>query len=680
MKPIYITFIYCLLANALLAQVIPHTYSAPGADIVYAEYFFDADPGFGGGTSITLTPGSDVNLNFEIDVNALSTGAHVLHVRAQDGDGKWSMMQHSIFFTGSSGIGSLFPAYDAPGGDIVEMEYFFDTDPGEGMGTALPITTGPDVTYMGMIDVNALSTGSHVLHVRAKDASGKWSMMQHSIFFTGSSGIGSLFPAYDAPGGDIVEMEYFIDADPGEGNGTDLPITPGPDVTYTGMIDVDALPAGAHVLHVRAKDASGKWTMMQHDIFFRGLNEVINAFPVYDAPGGDIVEVEYFIDADPGFGNGYKWDVTAGQDITVMDIPCIDQLSPGTHYLHVRAKDASGKWSLMQHDEFTIASGCHIYLTEITTTCDDNSTPYIFTDDTFDVGLFVSSTDATNSFNVSGDITGAGANSCFTPAIFDDGGTGYPYTGTDLNITVADSGDPSCTMDSTVAEPVPPPVACQDITVQLDAMGMATIQLSNVTTSNTCGAMSVVLGKSSFTCADVGPNAVMVTQTDHKGTVTNCISNVTVADTVKPMVITQDLTAYLDASGNVAIVAADVDNGSSDACGIASMMLDNTAFDCSDVGANTVTLTVTDNNGNVQTGTAVVTVEDPDKNCCVILLNIPDNPIMDDTYRAEDIISTGLVPVGGDVIFKAGNCITLNPGFEVELGALFEALIVACPN
>ena len=54
----------------------------------------------------------------------------------------------------------------------------------------------------------------------------------------------------------------------------------------------------------------------------------------------------------------------------------------------------------------------------------------------------------------------------------------------------------------------------------------------------------------------------------------------------------------------------DIDNGSSDACGIASLSLSQTDFDCSHVGTNQVILTVTDVNGNQSTATATVTVED----------------------------------------------------------------------
>jgi len=85
---------------------------------------------------------------------------------------------------------------------------------------------------------------------------------------------------------------------------------------------------------------------------------------------------------------------------------------------------------------------------------------------------------------------------------------------------------------------------------------------------------------------------------------------VTVVDDIAPTVLTQNKTIYPDASGAASITTSDINNGSSDICSIASYALDKTSFDCSNVGSNTVTLTVTDVNGNSNTGTAAVTVTD----------------------------------------------------------------------
>ena len=77
-----------------------------------------------------------------------------------------------------------------------------------------------------------------------------------------------------------------------------------------------------------------------------------------------------------------------------------------------------------------------------------------------------------------------------------------------------------------------------------------------------------------------------------------------------PIALCQNLTVQLDASGAGSITAAQVDNGSSDNCSIATKTLDKSDFTCAEVGTNTVTMTVTDVNGNVSTCTSTITVQD----------------------------------------------------------------------
>ena len=83
-------------------------------------------------------------------------------------------------------------------------------------------------------------------------------------------------------------------------------------------------------------------------------------------------------------------------------------------------------------------------------------------------------------------------------------------------------------------------------------------------------------------------------------------------DLTNPTVITQSITVQLSASGTATISSADVNNGSTDNCLINAegYSLDKSVFDCTNIGLNTVILTVTDASGNSATGMATVTVVD----------------------------------------------------------------------
>ena len=362
--------------------------------------------------------------------------------------------------------------------------------------------------------------------LRAQDASGKWSMMQHLLFFNMINTAG-VIPDYDAPGEDIVAIEYFIDNDPGEGMATAFAITPGQDVIHTDMIDVFALTPGMHKLHVRAQDASGKWSMMQHLLFFNRI-DMTNTIDAHKSPGAPIVYAEYFFDTDPGRGNGLQFDFTPGQDVIFMDGACVSGLTPGDHLMHVRVQDGDSLWSLFQVDTITIDSGCNVYLCETQAYCNDNGTPLDYSDDTYDLGLIVSSTDGSTAFNISGDITGSGSYSCTTPAVFDNGGSGFSYSGSPLSIIITDADSSGCTFDTIIPVPVPDAIACHDVTVSLDAMGNGSVAVSDIVASATCGADTVTLDQYDFSCADVGIASVQATLTDHQGNMTSCMSQVTV--------------------------------------------------------------------------------------------------------------------------------------------------------
>ena len=80
-----------------------------------------------------------------------------------------------------------------------------------------------------------------------------------------------------------------------------------------------------------------------------------------------------------------------------------------------------------------------------------------------------------------------------------------------------------------------------------------------------------------------------------------------VTDIIPPVALAKNISVTLS-GGLASILPQDVDNGSHDAFDILSLALSDSTFDCTNIGENQVTLIVTDNNGNVSTAIATVTV------------------------------------------------------------------------
>src|SRR5690606_22994887 len=193
-------------------------------------------------------------------------------------------------------------------------------------------------------------------------------------------------------------------------------------------------------------------------------------------------------------------------------------------------------------------------------------------------------------------------------SMFPVGATTIEFTATDVN-----GNTNTCSFIITVIDNEAPVAVCQNITIQLDAAGNASIVAADVDGGSTdqCGVADISIDVDTFDCSNVGDNNVILTVTDVNGNVSTCTAIVTVEDVTAPVVACQNITVELDpVTGTVTILGTDIDNGSTDACGIASYELDIDTFDCSNIGDNTVVLTVTDVNGNTETCTAIVTVED----------------------------------------------------------------------
>ncbi|MFT6924275.1 MAG: ELWxxDGT repeat protein [Crocinitomicaceae bacterium] len=274
-----------------------------------------------------------------------------------------------------------------------------------------------------------------------------------------------------------------------------------------------------------------------------------------------------------------------------------------------------------------------------------------------------------------------------------------------LNVYDSEGNSDLCISAIFLIDSISPIASCQDITVFLDGAGTASIAAADINNGSTDNCTTITLGASQtmFTCSDVGPNTVVLTVTDASGNTATCTSTVTVSDTISPTASCQDLTIFLNGSGNASIVAGDIDNGSSDNCSTVTLAADITAFTCAEVGPNTVVLTVTDASGNTSTCSSTVMVSDtisPTAVCQPITIYVGTNEsiLASDldggstdncgavTFNASqtefDCSDLGNVNVTLTVFDASGNlsqCTTVvtvldtvSPGLAAPIGASFE--------
>lgn len=221
-------------------------------------------------------------------------------------------------------------------GMIDYAEYFFNVDPGPGLGSILNLnpTSTDSIDEMHTVTIpSGMPKGMHKLMTRVHTCGGIWGHPNLLYVYVRS-------PHDMTP---IEALEYYFDSDPGPGNG--IPVALGSTQDTLQWTDQITLPVGLtpgfHTINFRVKNTAGVWSMVDRKMIRIATSQV---YSIIDA-------AEYFFDQDPGVGNGFAIPISNLADTmnlsTFLQVPI--NLSEGLHRLSIRVRNQFGQWSTFSH-------------------------------------------------------------------------------------------------------------------------------------------------------------------------------------------------------------------------------------------------------------------------------------------------------------------------------------------
>ncbi len=232
------------------------------------EYFWGADPGVGKGSALTASDGAwDSALEKAMQTNIAvpsDSGTHILNIRSKDKHGWGAVRAFPVYV---EPIATAKPIYST--GKVMAMEFFWNTDPGEGKGTQLTTDDGDWSSALeAAVEKNVTvpqTVGHHALNIRSKDNLGVWGAVR-------------TFPIYVEPAKSVaipeitlMAMEYFCGEDPGVGSATKVETVQFTKTLHTETV-VDIPPSllkrGANQGGFRIQNRAGIWGDTRHFSIF----------------------------------------------------------------------------------------------------------------------------------------------------------------------------------------------------------------------------------------------------------------------------------------------------------------------------------------------------------------------------------------------------------------------------
>lgn len=205
--------------------------------------------------------------------------------------------------------------------DISNAEYFWDTDPGIGNGTAISLTDVNTDSAFATFDApaGALTPGMHKLYVRYLDSEGVWSRAEGRYVYIFGPITTDYLPLA------ITQAEYYFDNLPP----VTVDVADDDSVSLTELVSTAGLGPGMHRLFIRYQDERGVRSGAEGKYLYIFVSWTSDYLPLV------VTHVEYYFDNLPPV----VIDVADAETVTLEELVGTADLGFGIHRFYVRYRD-----------------------------------------------------------------------------------------------------------------------------------------------------------------------------------------------------------------------------------------------------------------------------------------------------------------------------------------------------
>jgi len=265
----------------------------------------------------SITPVGQYTLNTQLSTASLPQGLHILNLRFRDDSARYSATLSQFFYKATTTAGGTAA--------INAYQYWFNSD--YAGAVSQPVSAAETFALNAPLATASLVSGLHILNLRFRDVNGQWSSTLSQFFYKAEAGgqaVNNLLNAW----------QYWFNSDFASAQLT--AITPAASFQLSEPIPAAALPAGLHLLNLRFRDATNKWSSTVSQFFYKTMEAT--------TPGANQVNAwQYWFDAD--FAQAHTMNIGPAGTVQLSEAIPTATLSNGLHVIHMRFRDNRQQWS-----------------------------------------------------------------------------------------------------------------------------------------------------------------------------------------------------------------------------------------------------------------------------------------------------------------------------------------------